>query len=276
LTVTEEDDDSDDSSYSDIQGAMPTGIAAAANNAGGIAAAADNAGGIAVAADNACGIAAAADNTGRIAAAADNAGRIAAAADNAGLELIATYTSLLPSYKAVLGIRIRSDLDLFVGSGNFDRIRIPDPDPTPLPIRKGDFFTGTLTFSVRYLSFSANHKKNFRTFGQNYYVKQRHFELFPKSGGFYSLGRIRDQDPVFSEVGSGQNGPDPPTLVQIEKLPVTRQFRCSKCSYLFTQYNDLRSHMRTQSGKKLCRYSKFSQLFLRSTSLRKHKRTHTA
>jgi hypothetical protein len=66
----------------------------------------------------------------------------------------------------------------------------------------------------QYFSFSPNHEKNFRTFGQNY-LKQRHFELFPKSGGFYSLR----SDPgsgsgFFSEVGSesGQNGPDPPTL----------------------------------------------------------------
>jgi hypothetical protein len=59
-------------------------------------------------------------------------------------------------------------------------------------------------------------KKNFRTFGQNY-LKHRHFELFPKLGGFYSLRS--DPDPgsgsgFFPEVGSGsgQNGPDPPTL----------------------------------------------------------------
>jgi hypothetical protein len=59
--------------------------------------------------------------------------------------------------------------------------------------------------------FSPNHEKNLRTCGQNY-LKQRHFELFLKSGGFYSLRS--DPDPVFSEVGSGsgQNGPDPPTL----------------------------------------------------------------
>jgi hypothetical protein len=51
------------------------------------------------------------------------------------------------------------------------------------------------------LSFSANsEKKNFRTFGQNY-LKQRHFELFTKSGEFYSLGRIRIR--FFSEDGSG-------------------------------------------------------------------------
>jgi hypothetical protein len=78
-----------------------------------------------------------------------------------------------------------------------------------------------VTFSqqhFQYFSISPDHEKNFRTFGQNY-LKQRHFELFPKSGGFYSLRS--DPDPgsgtgfgFFSEVGSGsgQNGPDPPTL----------------------------------------------------------------
>jgi hypothetical protein len=65
----------------------------------------------------------------------------------------------------------------------------------------------------QYFSFSPNHDKNYRTFGQNY-LKQRHFELFPQSGGFYSLRSDPDPEPVFfSEVGSGsgQNGPDPPT-----------------------------------------------------------------
>jgi hypothetical protein len=72
-----------------------------------------------------------------------------------------------------------------------------------LLIRKGDF----LQQHFQYFSFTPNHEKNFRTFGQNY-LKQRHFELFPKPEGFYSLR-------FFSEVrsGSGQNGPDPPTLV---------------------------------------------------------------
>jgi hypothetical protein len=43
------------------------------------------------------------------------------------------------------------------------------------------------------------------------YFKKRHFELFPKSGGFIALGRLR----FFSEVGSGsgQNRPEPPTLL---------------------------------------------------------------
>jgi hypothetical protein len=45
-------------------------------------------------------------------------------------------------------------------------------------------------------------KKIFRTFGQNY-LKQRHFELFSKSGGFYSLRS--DPDPVFFQ----RSDPDP-------------------------------------------------------------------
>jgi hypothetical protein len=41
-------------------------------------------------------------------------------------------------------------------------------------------------------------KKNLRAFGHNYrYLKQRHFELFPKSGGFYSLRSDPDPGPVF-------------------------------------------------------------------------------
>jgi hypothetical protein len=73
----------------------------------------------------------------------------------------------------------------------------------------------------QYFSFSPNHVKNFRNFGQNY-LKQRHFELFSKSGGFYSLrsdlgsgSGAGSGSGFFSEVGSGsgQNGPDPPTLL---------------------------------------------------------------
>jgi hypothetical protein len=67
----------------------------------------------------------------------------------------------------------------------------------------------------QHLSFSTNHEKSFRTFGQNY-LKQRHFELFPKSGGFYSLR----SDPVFfqrSDPDPAQNGPDPPTMVSINE-----------------------------------------------------------
>jgi hypothetical protein len=67
------------------------------------------------------------------------------------------------------------------------------------------------------LSFSENHEKTFRTFGHNY-LKQGHFELFPKSGGFYSYRS--DPNPgfgsgFFPEVGSGsgQNGPDPSKLL---------------------------------------------------------------
>jgi hypothetical protein len=36
-----------------------------------------------------------------------------------------------------------------------------------------------------YFSFSANPEKTLRTYGQNY-LKQRHFELFTKSGDFYT------------------------------------------------------------------------------------------
>jgi hypothetical protein len=112
--------------------------------------------------------------------------------------------------RPVLGIRIRSDTNLFAGSGagsgsvNFDRI--PDPDPTPLKLliinQKRWFFLNNI-FSKKLQNFWSK------------LLKQRHFEIFPKSGGFYSL-RL---DPgsgsgFFSEVGSGsgQNGPDPPKL----------------------------------------------------------------
>jgi hypothetical protein len=38
-------------------------------------------------------------------------------------------------------------------------------------------------FQYRYFSLSANHEKCFKTFGHDYpYLKQWHFELFPKSG----------------------------------------------------------------------------------------------
>jgi hypothetical protein len=98
-----------------------------------------------------------------------------------------------------------------VGSGPFCRIRTflshPDPeilsgsgsDPLKVLItnQKRLFFhinifsTGTCTSA-----FQQTLKKNLRTFGQNYqYLKQRQFELFTKSGEFYSLGRIRSTDP---------------------------------------------------------------------------------
>jgi hypothetical protein len=50
-----------------------------------------------------------------------------------------------------------------------------------LLIRKGDISQQ----NFQYFSFSPNHEKNFRTtgIGQNY-LKQQHFEQFPKSGGF--------------------------------------------------------------------------------------------
>jgi hypothetical protein len=83
-------------------------------------------------------------------------------------------------HSPVLGIRIRSDPNLFVGSGsgNFDRIRIRPPYRCFLhPSEK-------VIFSHQHFqdfSFSANSEKNFRPFSQNY-LKQRHFELFTKSG----------------------------------------------------------------------------------------------
>jgi hypothetical protein len=121
-------------------------------------------------------------------------------------------------FSSVLGIRIRSDPDLFAGSG-------------------AESGSEKVIFSqqhFQYFSFSPYHEKNFRTFGQNY-LNQRHFELFSKSGGFYSLRSDPDPGPrsgtgsgsgsgiqirnriwirFFSEVGSGsgQNGPDLPTL----------------------------------------------------------------
>jgi hypothetical protein len=58
----------------------------------------------------------------------------------------------------------------------------------------------------QYFSFSPNHEKNFRTFDQNY-LKQRHFEIFPKSGGFYSLR----SDPVFFQ----RSDPDPVKMDRI-------------------------------------------------------------
>jgi hypothetical protein len=61
-------------------------------------------------------------------------------------------------------------------------------------------FKSTFSVPVPFLSFLANHEKNFRTLGHDY-IKQRHFELFFKSGRFYSIGRIQIQffqrsDPV--------------------------------------------------------------------------------
>jgi hypothetical protein len=64
-------------------------------------------------------------------------------------------------------------------------------------------------------------KKNFRTFRHNYF-KKRYFELYPKSGGFYSLRSDSDPepdpDPFFSEVGSG-SGQNPPTLIVLQHIP---------------------------------------------------------
>jgi hypothetical protein len=72
----------------------------------------------------------------------------------------------------VLGIRIRSDPNIFFrsGSGNFDQIR-----SVLITNQKNYFFNQRF----QYLNFSAtgNHEKNIRTFGQSY-LKQRLFELF--------------------------------------------------------------------------------------------------
>jgi hypothetical protein len=86
----------------------------------------------------------------------------------------------------------------------FSRTRDPGwnhPGSATLPIRKWFFF----------FSFSANHEKNFRTFCCNY-LNQRHFELYSNKviqKDIIALGRIR----IFSELRSGQNGPDPPLLL---------------------------------------------------------------
>jgi hypothetical protein len=66
----------------------------------------------------------------------------------------------------------------------------------------------------QYLSFTPNHEKNFRTFGHNY-LKQRHFELLPKSGGFYSL-RL---DPMETVPSYPPDGGLPVPLSQISSVP---------------------------------------------------------
>jgi hypothetical protein len=45
------------------------------------------------------------------------------------------FLLLFSFLKSVLRIRIRSDPDLFAGSGKFDRIRIPCPDPDPTSLK---------------------------------------------------------------------------------------------------------------------------------------------
>jgi hypothetical protein len=79
-----------------------------------------------------------------------------------------------------------------------------------------------------------------KTFGQ-IYLKQRHFEIFRKSGGFYSLRSYPEPDPVYSEVGSGsgQNGPDPPTLVETMKIfevfrKLWENFFIAICTFYFS------------------------------------------
>jgi hypothetical protein len=103
----------------------------------------------------------------------------------------------------VLGIRIQiriwSDPDIFVGSGNFD------PPKGAIAYYRYQYRVTNVIFShehFQYFSFTANPEKNFRNFGQNY-LKQLYFEQFTKSGEFYSLGRIRIGDPVFLEVLCG-------------------------------------------------------------------------
>jgi hypothetical protein len=85
-------------------------------------------------------------------------------------------------FTAVLGIRIWSDSDLFVGSGS---------DPHKM-LRKSNFSHKNFP----YLSFSANHEKKLRTFNHPY-LKQRLFEQFSKSGNFYSLWSDLDPGSVF-------------------------------------------------------------------------------
>jgi hypothetical protein len=72
------------------------------------------------------------------------------------------------------------------------------------------------------------HYQYFRTFGQNY-LKQRHFELFTKSGEFYSLDLSQDPDPALvffqrSDPDPVQHGPDPLTPIKrlVDTAKVTR------------------------------------------------------
>jgi hypothetical protein len=47
-------------------------------------------------------------------------------------------------------------------------------------------------------------------------IRNTGLKLFPKFWGFIALGRIRLR--FSSDVGSGQNGPDPPTLVTVPNV----------------------------------------------------------
>jgi hypothetical protein len=63
-----------------------------------------------------------------------------------------------------------------------------------------------------YFSFSTNHEKNFRTFVQNM-LKLRHFELFLKSGAFYSIR----SDPEPGSESFQRSDPDPVKIDQIRQ-----------------------------------------------------------
>jgi hypothetical protein len=81
-------------------------------------------------------------------------------------------------------------------------------------------------------------KKNVRTFGHNY-LKQWHFELFPKSGRCYSPRSYPGSGSgFFSEVGSGfgKNGPDPPTLL-IMRIDPDSMPKSQKYGTLFIHNN---------------------------------------
>jgi hypothetical protein len=112
--------------------------------------------------------------------------------------------------------------------------------------------------NFQYFSFSPNHGENFRTVGQDY-LKQQHFELFSKSGGFYSLRS--DPDPgsgsgAGSGSGSGffsdpdpdtvKHGPDPPTLAsgQLCNLKLRHRFATSVNGKFFHEIKDFRSFYR--------------------------------
>jgi hypothetical protein len=91
------------------------------------------------------------------------------------------------------------------GYGNFDRSRIRPSKDAYYQSEKVILYINI--FST--LAFQQTMKKNFRNFSHNYF-KNRHFELFLTSGGFYSLRS--DPGSGFFQTGSATTGSWPPQV----------------------------------------------------------------